>query len=836
MILTKDKGQRMWGGFGGEGGYGGSGGSGGGGYMPDLSNYVTLDFLKSITWWGRALPADSTDIVGALTGVTDITMTGAISGTTNLTMTGAISGATGLTLNNGAITGATTITASGLATVGSLRIGDAVLEWDNGNNALKIRKSTGANDAVNVYATGGVSALGYASGGGGGGATALTDLVDVATNSPSSGQGLVYDATAGKWKNATLFTSMSYTNNVLSVTVSGVTKQVTINSGGGGTGTVTSITAGAGLKTDNNTTGGTITTSGTIALTEAVQTAISSGAVAYGWGNHADAGYLTGITAAMVNSAYGFTLNGTSGQTYNLGSFLTGITAAMINNAFGFTISGSAGQSYSLATISVNASHGETAYGWGNHANAGYLTSSSLTGYATQTWVQQQGYLTSSAISDMATKTWVGQQGYLTSSSISDMATKTWVGQQGYITSSALNGYATQTWVGNNYVSISFFSRLFQAKNGSTNVNPNNTTSTIDSIKALFGFWTDQYISALGQGSGGSGGATTLAALLDTNISNPSNGQVLKYDSSTSKWINATMPSGSTTLAALTDTNISSPTNGQVLKYNSSTGKWVNADESGGGGGSGTVTSVTAGAGLRVDNNTSGGTITTSGTIGLTSAVMTNISAGYAAYLWGNHADAGYAKLTDLDGYIEETGNGAMTNIFEPYTNGSAQLGRSSFRFSYVYGQHGDFTDLVIGSIKLTYDSTNNALKVQKSDGTAANLYALGSVSALGFGGGPSSTSISQLTITESLNFPGSSDINYDTDDEVLYFTTAGNGFVMTGGYLEVNGEIYIENRGSDQGGLYLGGSRLYLDATRYIYGTGTHLYYWNGSTNIQIA
>ena len=710
----------------------GEGGGGGGGVVP--GNYVTMPFLKSITWWGQALPDDGTDIVGALTGVTDITMTGAITGMTNLTMSGYITGTTNMTMS------------------GKLTIGGFEVEYDSTKQALKFNGS--------IYATGGVSALGQSSGGGGGGATALTDLVDVAISSPSSGQGLVYDATASKWKNATLFTAMSYENNVLSLTISGVTRTATI-AGGGGSGSVTSITAGAGLKTDNNTTGGTITTSGTIALTDAVQAAISSGAVAYGWGNHADAGYLTGITAAMVNSAYGFTLNGTSGQTYN------------------------------LATISVNASHGETAYGWGNHANAGYLTSSSLTGYATQTWVQQQGYLTSSA----------------------------------------LNGYATQTWVGNNYVSISFFSRLFQAKNGSTNVNPNNTTSTIDSIKALFGFWTDQYISALGQGSGGSGGATTLAALLDTNISNPSNGQVLKYDSSTSKWINATMPSGSTTLAALTDTNISSPTNGQVLTYNSSTCKWVNA--AGGGGGSGTVTSVTAGAGLRVDDNTSGGTITTSGTIKLTDAVMTNISAGYAAYLWGNHADAGYAKLTDLDVYIKKTGNGSMRNTFEPYTNGSAQLGRSSFRFSYVYGQHGDFTDLVIGSVKLTYDSTNNALKVQKSDGTAANLYALGSVSALGFGGGATSTSISELTITSKLKIQGgnyTNTISTDTSSGELYIGSddgiALDGNVSTYGY-------QITTAG---GHILLGGGRLYLDATRYIYGSGTHLYFYNGSTTITLA
>lgn len=42
--------------------------------------------------------------------------------------------------------------------------------------------------------------------------------------------------------------------------------------------------------------------------------------------------------------------------------------------------------------------------------------------------------------------------------------------------------------------------------------------------------------------NGGGGGASTLAALTDTSISNPSNGQLLTYDSSASKWKNANAP------------------------------------------------------------------------------------------------------------------------------------------------------------------------------------------------------------------------------------------------------------------------------------------------------
>jgi len=50
-----------------------------------------------------------------------------------------------------------------------------------------------------------------------------------------------------------------------------------------------------------------------------------------------------------------------------------------------------------------------TSFGWGNHANAGYLTSSSLNGYATQAWTQSLGYITASALNGYATQNYVGQ-------------------------------------------------------------------------------------------------------------------------------------------------------------------------------------------------------------------------------------------------------------------------------------------------------------------------------------------------------------------------------------------------------------------------------------------
>ena len=132
----------------------------------------------------------------------------------------------------------------------------------------------------------------------------------------------------------------------------------------------------------------------------------------------------------------------------------------------------------------------------------------------------------------------------------------------GGISSSDLAGLATQMWVNQNYLSIEFFSSLFKAYGPAetqgdpdVEVTPNGgDTSTITNIKAMFGFWTEQYISALGQGSGGGGGgATSLSDLLDVEFSGtPSDGQVLKYNGTTHKWYNGTVQSGSSAWADIT--------------------------------------------------------------------------------------------------------------------------------------------------------------------------------------------------------------------------------------------------------------------------------------------
>ena len=127
-------------------------------------------------------------------------------------------------------------------------------------------------------------------------------------------------------------------------------------------------------------------------------------------------------------------------------------------------------------------------------------------------------------------------------------------------------GYTTIHNVKDNYLSIEWFNSLFKAvdSNGDPILPNDGNTSNIDSIKAMFGFWTNQYISALGQGSGGGGGGGSLATLSDVALSSPQQGQVLQYDAVSTHWVNG--------IAIV----VSAAQDGQVLTYNASTQQWVN--------------------------------------------------------------------------------------------------------------------------------------------------------------------------------------------------------------------------------------------------------------------
>ena len=184
-------------------------------------------------------------------------------------------------------------------------------------------------------------------------------------------------------------------------------------------------------------------------------------------------------------------------------------------------------------------------------------------------------------------------------------------GGGGGMDASALVGLATESWVDENYVSVAYFNRLFQAFNGSTAVNPNDLTTAITNIKAMVDFWSAGAVSALGYGSGGGGGATELSQLSDVQLTSLTNGQALVYNATSGKWENQTIGGGGT----LTSIGLVMPTGFAVSPAT------LTAD------GSFTVSFL---SGYRL----------------LTTEDETIIQYGYTAYQWGDHAQAGYATQT----------------------------------------------------------------------------------------------------------------------------------------------------------------------------------------------
>ena len=71
---------------------------------------------------------------------------------------------------------------------------------------------------------------------------------------------------------------------------------------------------------------------------------------------------------------------------------------------------------------------------------------------------------------------------------------------------------------------------------------------------------------------------TTLSGLSDTDITNPLDGNIIRYSSGTGMWTNSTFDS-LTTLNELTDTTINLPSDGEVLTYNTGTSMWINAQQ-----------------------------------------------------------------------------------------------------------------------------------------------------------------------------------------------------------------------------------------------------------------
>lgn len=259
---------------------------------------------------------------------------------------------------------------------------------------------------------------GIGGGGGGTGGGSLATLADVALSSPTEGQVLAYNALTSHWENRTLAFALADLTDVTGTPSNG---QALIWDTTAGKWKPGNVAGGVSVVSADATIGTSLTTLGTIDGTP-IKAKIAAYLLAADF-------TAANIVSTLGNTAVNRATKDSDGST--------------INHTYAAGLNTHQNRIYLQAPDNTLLS----AYLDGSDIKPVIGVAATDT-IATTEWVGQQGYLTSSAISDMATKTWVGQQGYITSSAISDMATKTWVGQQGYITSSALTGYATQTWVG----------------------------------------------------------------------------------------------------------------------------------------------------------------------------------------------------------------------------------------------------------------------------------------------------------------------------------------------------------------------------------------------------
>lgn len=302
------------------------------------------------------------------------------------------------------------------------------------------------------------------------------------------------------------------------------------------------------------------------------------------------------------------------------------------------------------------------------------------------------------------------------------------------------------------------FSKLFTALDASGNeVDPSDSTKTIASIRANFGFWGVDYISAKGvsKGSGGTGGASTLYQLVDVlandtedGVEGAAAGKALVFDGT--HWRAGDAGLNESQLYSYLTSNKYLTQSAADSRYVTSSRKVIaGTGLSGGGALTSDVTlslgtsGVVAGTYTKVMVDAYGRV--TSGT-NLSSTDIPNldwskITTGKPTTLAGYGITDAYTK-TEADGkYVTiataQTVSGAKTfsatmktSSVLPSTDANSALGGTANRWSNVYSVNGVFSQnvtakllsasesLQIGDAYLKWDAANNAVYVIKKDGT----------------------------------------------------------------------------------------------------------------------
>lgn len=302
------------------------------------------------------------------------------------------------------------------------------------------------------------------------------------------------------------------------------------------------------------------------------------------------------------------------------------------------------------------------------------------------------------------------------------------------------------------------FSNLFTALDASgKEVDPSDGTKTIASIRANFGFWGVDYVSAKGisKGSGGTGGASALYQLVDVlandtedGVEGAAAGKALVFDGT--HWRAGDAGLNESQLYSYLTANKYLTQSAADSRYVTSSRKVIAGTGLSGGGAltsdvtlslgtsgvvAGTYTKVMVDAYGRV---TSGTNLSATDIPNLD---WSKITTGKPTTLAGYGITDAYTK-TEADGkYVTiataQTVSGAKTfsatmktSSVLPSTDANSALGGTANRWSNVYSVNGVFSQnvtakllsasesLQIGDAYLKWDAANNAVYVIKKDGT----------------------------------------------------------------------------------------------------------------------
>lgn len=355
------------------------------------------------------------------------------------------------------------------------------------------------------------------------------------------------------------------------------------------------------------------------------------------------------------------------------------------------------------------------------------------------------------------------------------------------------------------------FSKLFTALDASGNeVDPSDDTKTIASIRANFGFWGVDYVSAKGisKGSGGTGGASALYQLVDVlandtedGVEGAAAGKALVFDGT--HWRAGDAGLNESQLYSYLTANKYLTQSAADSRYVTSSRKVIAGTGLSGGGAltsdvtlslgtsgvvAGTYTKVIVDAYGRV---TSGTNLSATDIPNLD---WSKINTGKPTTLAGYGITDAYTK-TEADGkYVTiataQTVSGAKTfsaimktSSVLPSTDANSALGGTANRWSNVYSVNGVFSQnvtakllsasesLQIGDAYLKWDAANNAVYVIKKDGiTPVGFYSTDWLSAKGL-----SMSGAQTGTLDSLN---DVEITDPTNGQALKYDVASKKWV----------------------------------------------------------